>query len=77
MKLTKWLFSKRCANCNSALIDQKVYIARDAVPTGLGALASNEPILYDAVDCPKCGKQTIVGKRYRFYPTDWEVGGNE
>lgn len=32
---------------------------------------------YDAVDCPRCGKQKIVGKRYRPFSTDWELGGRD
>lgn len=74
MKLRDWLYSTRCKNCNTPLINQKVYTVRAEVPTGLGAIASNEPQLYDAVDCPRCGKQEILGKRYR---TEWEGCGND
>lgn len=66
MKLYDRIISPRCEHCNTALINEKVYTVREPIPTGLAsALGSNEPMLYDAVDCPKCGKQAIVGKRYR------------
>ena len=56
----------RCEFYYTALINEKCYTVREPIPTGLtSALGSNEPMLYDAVDCPKCGKQVIVGKRYR------------
>lgn len=65
MKLKDWLFSARCKNCNTPLIEQKVYTARDRIPTGLcNALSSEEPQLFDAVDCPRCGMQRILGRRY-------------
>lgn len=66
MKLFDKLFSARCENCGTPLIDQKVYIAREETATGIcGAFQLNEPKLFDAIDCPKCGMQKILGRRYR------------
>ena len=66
MKVLDKLFSARCENCGTPLIDQKVYIAREDTATGIcGAFASTEPKLFDAIDCPKCGMQKILGRRYR------------
>ncbi len=64
-KLYDWLNTDRCSFCRTALISQKVYVARDRIGTGLvNAFSSNEPMLYNAVDCPRCGKQTILGRYY-------------
>ncbi len=42
------------------------YIARDDTSTGLTMLAGGqEPQIWDAVDCPECGCQVILGKRKR------------
>ena len=66
MKLLDKLFSARCENCGTPLIDQKAYIAREEVATGIcGAFQSDEPKLFDEIDCPKCGMQKILGRRYR------------
>lgn len=66
MKLLDKLFSARCENCGTPLIDQKVYIAREEVATGIcGAFQLEEPKLFDAIDCPKCGRQKLLGRRYR------------
>ena len=67
MRLSDWLFSTRCDNCNHMLINQKVYTVREETPTGIcNALSSDEPKLYDAVDCPRCGRQKVLGRRYRL-----------
>ena len=70
MKLLDKLFSTRCENCGTPLIDQKVYIAREETTTGIcDAFSSEEPKLFDAIDCPKCGRQKILGRRYRLCDT--------
>ena len=72
MTLLDKLFSARCENCGTPLINQKVYTVREKTSTGLcGAFSSDEPQLFDAVDCPRCGKQKILGRRYR------KVGGED
>lgn len=64
-KLYDWLFSTRCSHCNTMLIHQKVYVAREPSTSGVGNVISyTEPKLYNAVDCPLCGKQTILGRYY-------------
>lgn len=61
-----WARSNRCSFCRAALINQRVYIARDKETQGLtAALGSEEPTLYSAVNCPRCGKQHIIGEYYR------------
>ena len=66
MKLLDRLRSQRCKFCKTPLIDQKVYIARGEQAGGLAnAFSSTECILYDAVDCPRCGRQYVIGKRLR------------
>ena len=66
MKLLDKLFSARCENCGTPLINQKVYTTREETPTGIyGAFSSEEPKLFDAIDYPKCGMQKILGRRYR------------
>ncbi len=65
MKLRDFIFSARCDNCHEPLINQKVYTARGNITSGLcSAFSSDEPVLYDAVDCPRCGRQRILGKQY-------------
>lgn len=42
------------------------YVARDNTKTGISTIASHEePTLYDAIDCPHCGRQKLVGIRLR------------
>lgn len=44
------------------------YIARDAVEVGCMLFKSQmEPELYDAIDCPYCGSQNILGTRKHHY----------
>ena len=48
------------------LIAEKHYVARAGVGNGvLSSLASTEPELHDAFDCPHCGCQNLVGARLR------------
>ncbi len=62
----KWLFSPRCEFCGAPLLEQKVYTARAEITSGLASAVSyTEGELYDCVDCPKCGRQHLIGKRYR------------
>lgn len=66
MKLLDRLRSKSCEFCETPLIDQKVYIARGEQACGLvNEFNGTECILYDAVDCPRCGRQYVIGKRLR------------
>lgn len=48
------------------------YVARGDATVGLAsALGSRrEEKIYDAFDCPKCGCQNIVGRRYRRMEDD-------
>ena len=49
------------------LITEESYIARDKKQVGLAPiLNSEEPILYDAFDCPHCGCQNIMQERKRI-----------
>lgn len=63
------MFKKRvrCDFCSTELTNEKCYTVRGKMVEGLAAALSStlEPTLYDAVDCPKCGKQEIVGIRER------------
>lgn len=81
MNLLDKLKSDRCKFCDTPLIDQRVYVARNEIPTGLvSAFNSTECELYDAVDCPRCGKQHIVGRRLRKneeYTEIKEIQNNE
>lgn len=60
----------RCDFCGTVLTNEKCHTVRGKMMEGLAAAlsSSEEPTLYDAVDCPKCGKQKIVGVREREYP---------
>lgn len=44
---------------------ERHYIVRDCETYGLILGPKEEPILYDAFDCPKCGCQIIIGERKR------------
>lgn len=75
-KLHDWIFSARCKFCHEKLINQKVYVVRETSTTGLGNLVTyTKPVLYEAVNCPRCGKQMIIGKHLRII--DGEVKKNE
>ena len=67
------MFNKkvRCDFCGTVLTNEKCHTVRGKMMEGLAAAlsSSGEPTLYDAVDCPKCGKQKIVGVREREYIT--------
>lgn len=68
MKIIDRIRSERCAFCKTTLINQKVYVARERICTGfVSAFSSDEPKLLSAVDCPRCGKQKIIGEYYREY----------
>ena len=59
---------KTCPVCEAKikLDTDSHYIARDDTGTGFAMLAGGqEPQLWDAVDCPECGCQVILGKRKR------------
>lgn len=58
------------------------YIARDAEERLSLFAPREERDLYDAVDCPKCGCQIILGKRLRPYgeiviPQDGQISSPE
>lgn len=58
-----------CAICGRefALRAEEAYIARDDITRGIVTTVSNsEPKLYDAIDCPHCGCQTILQERKRY-----------
>jgi uncharacterized protein with PIN domain len=58
-------YKQRCEFCGESLMNEKCYTVREKVPTGFAALSSEEPTLLDAVDCPKCGRQRLIGVRAR------------
>ena len=58
-------YKQRCEFCGESLMNEKCYVVREKVPTGFAALSSEEPTLLDAVDCPKCGRQRLIGIRAR------------
>ncbi len=64
---TSWFFGDRCEFCGTIISEQKVYTARSEViaATGPNVSAVTEPSLYDCVDCPKCGRQHVIGRRFR------------
>ena len=75
----------KCEFCGTPLIIPgcympMCYVARGKMLEGLAASlsSSEEPTLYDAVDCPVCGKQLILGVRERTYATkklgEWVEG---
>lgn len=59
----------RCNICRTKIkvTKENVYTAREKVETGVSAaFKSNlEPTLWDAVDCPNCGCQTLIKTRLR------------
>lgn len=65
--------SKGMTTCNVcgrdfALIAEDHYISIAESKTGLAAFAGgDEPAMHDAMDCPHCGCQNILGKRERPY----------
>ena len=74
-KIIEWFVAERCQFCNTSLINQKVYTARGTLTTGIATSFSYvEPELFDAVDCPRCGKQKILGKRERKITGDDDGG---
>lgn len=60
----------KCHVCGAPinLTKKSHYIARAGVEIGLSASfgTNKEPVLYDAVDCPICGCQNILGVRERM-----------
>ena len=59
---------KTCQVCGSRIIFDAAshYVARDDARVGIAALSGgNEPQIYDAIECPKCGCQIILGRRKR------------
>lgn len=57
-----------CRICNSRFVVNAAghYIARDDRETGLtSVIKSVEEMMYDAFDCPVCGCQNIVQRRFR------------
>lgn len=58
-------YKQKCEFCGESLMNEKCYTIREKVPMGFAALSSEEPTLLDAVDCPKCGRQRLIGIRAR------------
>ena len=78
MKVLDRLKSDRCTFCDTPLIDQKVYTVRNEMSAGIAsAFNSTECELYDAVDCPRCGKQHILGRRLRKNEEYIEIKENQ
>lgn len=74
----------KCEFCGTDLIKPgcyvpKCYIARGKSVRGLTVAlsSSEEPTLYDAIDCPRCGKQKILGVRERSCDLDRKITPNE
>ena len=60
---------RTCAICGRdfPLIAEETYIARDKGRTGIvNAVENKEVTIYDAIDCPHCGCQTILQERKRY-----------
>lgn len=54
------------------------YVSRRPVKTGVTTMVSDEePVLHDAVDCPHCGCQQILGERGREYTPDTSADDEE
>ena len=70
-------YKQRCEFCGESLTNEKCYTVREKVPTGFAALSSEEPTLLDAVDCPKCGRQRLIGIRARAIVIREEEGDEE
>lgn len=68
-------FTCRVCGRTFPLITEKHYVVRASVGNGvLSSLASVEPELHDAFDCPHCGCQNLVGVRLRVNdPTSEQV----
>ena len=59
-------YSRRCSECNWPLKDAHIYLVRED-ERGISAsiTGSLEEELKEAIDCPICGHQNIIGKFYR------------
>lgn len=71
---------KTCQVCGSIIIFDAAshYVARDDARVGIAALSGgNEPQIYDAIECPKCGCQIILGRRKRTLILEDTVAHNE
>ena len=54
------------------------YVSRGTIKTGIVVAVNNEePVLHDAVDCPHCGCQQILGEREREYVPDTPADDEE
>lgn len=63
---TSWFFGSRCEFCGTVISEEKVYTARSELVAVMSSNVSvTEPTLYDCVDCPKCGRQHVIGRRFR------------
>ena len=59
-----------------ALIEEENYVAQDPDREGIGVIIAGkeQPIQYDAFDCPHCGCQHIIQERKRiFIPNDLDI----
>lgn len=61
-------YGRRCSECNWPLKDAHIYLVRDDDRIGgitAALTGSQEGELKEAIDCPICGHQNIIGKFYR------------
>lgn len=61
-------YGRRCSECNWPLKDAHIYLVRndDRIGGITAALTGSlEGELKEAIDCPICGHQNIIGKYYR------------
>ena len=68
---------KTCTVCGKEfeLTAEEHYVAREDVQTGIKvSFSGEEPKLYDAIDCPHCGSQTLLARRLReTCPCDYGI----
>lgn len=71
----------KCKICGTEFppIRERHYISRDLTKTGLAAAfeSSDEPMLFDAFDCPNCGCQIITQQRKRQFDPKSEEATDE
>ena len=61
-------YGRRCSECNWPLNGAHIYIVREDEQIGgitAAFTGSHEGELKEAIDCPICGHQNIIGKFYR------------
>lgn len=66
-------YGRRCSECNWPLTNARIYLVReDSQIGGITAAISGtlETELKEAINCPICGHQNIIGKFYRPLETE-------